>query len=357
MCGKMAGRALRSLMMTKRHLLNTLLVSAKAYRFCSFVFVYAALGAAACMAAVVCANAEPSSPFVTRARASKRKLRKWQSHEESVVVEPRLCISGGFLKAPVCLDAVQIEGVDMVPIRSSSSWLSQLLAGFCRTPLGDLLKTVQADFRVALDEQGHGAEKQDAENAAGKRAGLFSDDDDDNKKDASSDEAATRPRKKVKKTKQPLNVPREVNLRNRTVTIAWKRGSLHVLAESSCMGQFLDILRSYSKTEVEEKTPQKDKPAEEEGGIKGMVVWLFHSRTWSIVYQDENGKRHQFTKGLKVPERAWDGSVLTAEDYKKARDDVRLRAIRKWNELDRSGRERLSETDGMSEAAQSAPLS
>lgn len=48
-----------------------------------------------------------------------------------------------------------------------------------------------------------------------------------------------------------------VSHRGHTLTCAWRRNTFYVAATSESMAALVEILRSYTKTEVTEKSPQK----------------------------------------------------------------------------------------------------
>ena len=71
------------------------------------------------------------------------------------------------------------------------------------------------------------------------------------------------------------------------------------------------------------------------------IAYLPKDHTYEVTYRDAAGKRCRSRKSLSVPTVGLDGLVLGPEAFKKAMADVRISAIRLFNEMDESGCERL----------------
>ena len=278
-------------------------------------------------------------PFLAEGRRGKRKLSKLNSHPRDVAVQQHLCISGGWMKKPIHLDVTDFAGTEMVSVQSTSIWLPQILQGFCRyQSLGSLLKSVSQDLQSqVLRCTGEAAEAQAAK-AGGLRADLWED-------EASQNDVSEDTPKKPSAHRKCLREASVVSHRGHTLTCAWRRNTFYVAATSESMAALVEILRSYTKTEVTEKSPQKpnqkQKDPDQIEEAEGCVAWNFPGKTWVVRYLDADGKKHSRTKGLSVPDKGFDGATLPIADYKRIRREVQSRVVSLWNELDKSDRPRL----------------
>ena len=109
------------------------------------------------------------------------------------------------------------------------------------------------------------------------------------------------------------------------------------------MAALINIIKSYTKTDVEKCQAAKAESSEQDDKSVNTkeIRWLFGPKSWCTHYEDENGKQRSSSKGLAVPSTTFKGEALQPEEYMRVREDVRIKAVRLWNSLDRSSRERL----------------
>lgn len=272
-------------------------------------------------------------------RKGKRKLTRWHSNPQQVELKECLCVSGGWLKKPLHVDTVDVQGVRMTAVQATTPWLPQLLQGFCRAEsLGAILKKVSADLQdcVLIDQSG--ADKDQACRAAAGREDLFSDGEDS---DGAGAAASGGPEKPSPMKRKALREPHCVSHRGHELRVAWRRKVFYVEASSSSVASLFAIVQSYKKNEVPQLSPAKKNAENNEDDCKE-VKWLFGAKAWCVHYVDEEGKPRTRTKGLVVPHTGFDGRVLDSEEYSRVREEVRKKATDMWNELDRSNRPRLS---------------
>ena len=283
----------------------------------------------------------PEERFLQGARSGKRKLAKHNSCPQEVLVKEYLCISGGWARKPLHLDVVEIQGTNMVGIHATSTWLGQILQGFCRyQSLGSLLRAASQDLQAEIPKSCKDSEAAQLSRANELRAGLWDEEEDedcgDNKQESPQKPGVDR---------SCFRVPTAVCLRGHSATVAWRRNTFYVAATSESLQGLVEILRTYTKEEVACKIPEKSKDrdcvANQAEDFQGAVAWQFSTKTWAIRYVDNDGKKGARTKGLTVPDKGFDGSVLNGDEYKKVRSEVRAKAVALWNELDCSDRPRL----------------
>lgn len=73
---------------------------------------------------------------------------------------------------------------------------------------------------------------------------------------------------------------------------------------------------------------------------KGRVVWLQSFEAWQVVFQDEGGATRRTKRHLALAEVDAGGRRLSPAERELARRRLLLAARRKWNEVDRSTRQR-----------------
>ena len=73
---------------------------------------------------------------------------------------------------------------------------------------------------------------------------------------------------------------------------------------------------------------------------KGRVVWLASHSSWQVVWRDEEGVTRRTKRHFHVSEVAAGGRRLSDDEREQARRELLLAARRKWNEVDRSNRDR-----------------
>ena len=273
--------------------------------------------------------------FLDEGRRCKRKLTKHNSNPQDIVVQEYLCISGGWARKPLYLDVTDFQGTSMVGIHSTSAWLPQVLQGFCRyQSLGALLKSASQDLQAEVFKTSADAEKAQLSRASELRAGLWDDDEDEE-----AGAPSTPSGKKAVADRRRLKEPSIVSLRGHSLTVAWRRQTIYVAATSESLASLVQILRTYTKDEVASKSPEKpkeqNKDSDEADENQGCV------KTWVVRYVDSDGKKRTRTKGLSVPEKSFDGSVLDIDEYKRIRNEVRSKAVNIWNDMDCSDRPRL----------------
>lgn len=77
-----------------------------------------------------------------------------------------------------------------------------------------------------------------------------------------------------------------------------------------------------------------------------MAVRYLHCReTWVVEYQDAEGKMRTLVKDLAPAKVDLFGNDLSAAAFKKEMESRKILAMRKWNELDKSGQPRFSIDD------------
>ena len=244
------------------------------------------------------------------------------------------------MKKPIPLDVADFAGTDMVSVQSTSVWLPQVLQGFCRyQSLGSLLRSVSQDLQAQVLRSTDEAQEAKASRANALRAELWDEDE-------GSEGNVVEDRVKIPSNhRRCLRDPSNVCHRGHSLTVAWRRNVFYVGATSASIAALVEVLRSYTKSEVAEKSPEKPKEketrVEDADEAEGCVVWQFPTKTWVVRYVDAEGKKHMRTKGLHVPDKGFDGATLPVAEYKRIRNEVRTKAIALWNDLDQSERPRL----------------
>ena len=138
--------------------------------------------------------------------------------------------------------------------------------------------------------------------------------------------------------------PHCVAFRGSELTVAWRRKVLFVEATSKSVAALVSIIKTYTKTDVEKCQPAKAESSEQDAKTENTreIRWFFGPKSWCIHYEDENGKQRSSSRGLSVPTTTFQGEALPSEEYMRVREDVRIKAMKLWNSLDRSNRERLA---------------
>ncbi|CAE7467275.1 unnamed protein product [Symbiodinium sp. CCMP2592] len=295
--------------------------------------------------AQLCFVSAMDSPAVeTAQRRSKRKLQKHNSQPRDVELRDVLCVVGGWARRPVPLETQEFQGCRMTAVSSSGLWLPQVLQGFCRTEaLGSLLRQLSSDLQRCVSEAESQSKNAQQARAVAGREDLFSEGEAES---SGGEHGGEVPSGSKQASRKLFREPHCISFRGSELTVAWRRKVLFVEATSKSVAALVSIIKSYTKTDVEKCPPAKAESSELDAKNENTkeIRWLFGPKSWCIHYEDEKGKQRSSSRGLAVPSTNFKGEALQSEEYMRVREDVRIKALRLWNSLDRSDRERFPVT-------------
>jgi hypothetical protein len=289
---------------------------------------------------------EPGSPDEQGA-TKKRKLKRINSNTKELVVEDRLSICGGCLKTAMVLPTVKHPewARGLVPIRTSSVWVHNVLHGFGRTVGAGkaycaLLAQFSEGIRKAIEtelqlEVGENKRRLVCKSNANIDF-LMSSEEESSDEDADDSQVKQTVLKGRKRKKTSLV---SLTFRGFELHAAWLHNCVHVRADAKSMISALAIIQSYS-AEEEANIFQKrqasadvlgtEKPPED----KCYIQWLFTSKEFVVNYEDSQGNK--CTKNLKPPVVDDCGQPMSGAAVKHAREECLEEGKKVWNELDRS---------------------
>jgi len=254
-----------------------------------------------------------------------------------VEVTRQWVIDGGYVKKSLALPTVDIPGIPTpcTPIGANTAWVHQVLEGKCRdATLSAKIIAWHSAVKAALVKASSHNLNMLRDQLCMSSSGSESD----------GDHIRSPAHKRVKKQASLL----EITVGGHTFRAVNLRRVVYLPLTSEDIGNALKAV------DFEEPPPDERKracwlsaqrmPTEEEltDGDKGKIFWIFGRRCWSIKYQGEDGKLSRLSAGLVPPNKDFADNPLSAEAFLVAKYQSLQKARKKWNELDKSGTERLS---------------
>ena len=326
--------------------------------------------------------------------AAKRKYCSTDDYDD-IEIEPRLCVRGGRLAEWVALPLVPFEGENFTRVSAKEPWICQLTAG--RVVTRELLAAVskvKTHIRTLVAAQAAAAFNNSLQVAAKCRQALLldqisledSDEEVENGIDGGKDGSqpvsdrptAETPRRRERRA-NPTTPMRPVTLLGVNFTVVYAKRMLFIEARADAVTAVVRQLRvellpltlreARARLATSEQAPgpppaagsplpagpplsagpTSSKHGASVGGSaavagdQGRIA--FCNGRYYVCVVTANGKRTTFTKGLRVPVVDHWGAPLAGPNYQRAVAQVRRRAIRLWNQLDKSNRARFAADD------------
>lgn len=299
-------------------------------------------------------------------------FRRSDSGEEAGAIQVASCpcVTGGKSGRPECLPVETVDARECVALNAFEPWLNRVLAGHARDPSGQVAGVVAAFIAEvylqlgantpgkASDGDQRGGESclsaggesclagPPAPEAARGRAAMGLDEDSDQEQLAAQGEESHRGASRLRGG--PPAAWATVSVRGKELTVRKRprgRGILVPLEGPDLpvvLGFLLEDMRGHAPApQRADKRRRADRGAVELlPADKGKVVWLTAAKAWQVVYTKDDGSISRMTKHLAVPVNDRAGRPLDLAAVEEARRVLLFTARRRWNELDRSERQR-----------------
>lgn len=283
------------------------------------------------------------------------------------------CIRGKRQKAWSVLPTTMIGGVSCVAISTRKPWLHQLLAGvrFAEEYVNGIANFVDECRQAARTvlEPAEDSSKVNPASSQGNEASNKGRDFILGESDSDQEKSHVPPRREQKKTSSRRGQKKAslkamargghvtVQVRDFKVTVAGMDGKRILLpATHSSLDALINHLGARAG---EDRVPLMADGADEceallQGAVDastyltnadpGRISW-FAGGKWCVRFKDGEGRIRRTTGFLKVPTRHLTGVVYSPERFEAARKQVLNKARKRWNELDKSDRERFELTE------------
>lgn len=269
----------------------------------------------------------------------------------SVTRKPVIECQSAKLLEQIVLPTFYESGLECVPINSSDRWLNKALR-VEDAEQRDIIFQFITEVTRGLRSEGDLQVKDDDEEVVGTapsqkkgRAALGVDSDSD-EEELGIAQAEEKGAKKRPKREHCLDF-RTISLSNGFQITAKrrKRGTgIIVPVDNKLPELFREMqarLSEGSNSDVEaraSKRARRQKENEQVNVQPGKLRWQSGSQSgwWVVVYRDAKGQLHQTKQNLEVSRYDIAGTMLQADVFKANRETVRQKALRMWNELDKS---------------------
>ena len=272
---------------------------------------------------------------------------------QPMTLESRQCIFGGACGVPVILPIVQEGGVSCLTLNGYDNWLNLVVEGVTRGKysqnvidfLDELRDKLSKNGQSTSPGRGESCAAEDGESCAtplGKekpglgRAALGLDSDSD---EEDLGEACPVQQKKTPRSRN--NDFQTVQVQDFTLVVKRRSRGKGILVrmDGSDWMDVLSFLRN--KASQRDHSDNGKRPYRKQGDAAGAgdgkrLRWNFQKSAYEIRYCDVDGQFHSTTKGFCVNRVKFDGTALSPAEFSVAQDVVRSKAMRAWNELDKT---------------------